>query len=64
MAAFLRGQKGREFCLDNNNSGRLKQLNDFYENYLSEQYKRRTPMLPDDYRYRTMVNHLKKNNIL
>lgn len=64
MAAFLRGQKGKEFCLDSNQSERLKKLNDFYEDYLSEQYKRRTPMLPDDYRYRAMVHHLKRNNIL
>lgn len=64
MAAFLRGQKGREFSLDTNGSDRLKKLNDFYEDYLKEQYKRRVPMLPDDYRYRSMVNHLKRNNIL
>lgn len=64
MASFLRGLKGKEFCLDNNESDKLKKLNDFYADYLGEQYKRRKVFTKDDYNYRTTVNHLKKNGIL
>ena len=64
MAAFLRGTKGKEFSLEENKSERLKTLNDFYSEFLGEQYKRRAPITKDDYTYYTTVNHLKKHGVL
>ena len=64
MGTFLRGLKGREFNLEPNKSDKLKHLNDFYADFLSEQYKRRSPLTKDDYTYQSTVKHLKRNGIL
>ena len=64
MAAFVRGHKGKEFTLEENKSNRLKHLNDYYAEFLSEQYKRRAPLTKDEYTYLSTVKHLKRNGIL
>jgi hypothetical protein len=45
-------------------SNKLKYLNDFYSDYMAEQYKRRLPYTKDEYNYQTAVHHMKRNKIL
>ena len=64
MAPFLRGQKGKEFTLEAPRGERLQHLNDFYTDFVGEQYKRRAPFTKDEYNYQKTVNHLKRNGLL
>jgi len=64
MAPFLRGQKGKEFTLEAPKGERLQHLNEFYTDFVGEQYKRRVPFTKDEYNYQKVVSHLKRNGIL
>lgn len=54
----------KDYSLEANPSEKLRKLNEFYSEFMSEQNKRKKPFTKDDYNYLASVKHMKTNGIL
>lgn len=59
---FHNGQRGEEWSVENLNTPKLQNLNNFYENYINEQSIRSKPFTKNDYTYFDTISNLPKGS--
>jgi hypothetical protein len=59
---FHNGRRGEEWSVQDISTPKLSNLNNFYENYISEQSKRVKPFTKDDYTYFDTISHLPRES--